>query len=56
MLTSPVLDARYSRIGRSGMVEFWGLGVLVAVCRYFFNTDWELKVKRRRRGRKQHRA
>ncbi len=38
------------------MVEFWGLGVLVAVCRYFFNTDWELKVKRRRRNKKQNRA
>jgi len=42
--------------GGAVMVEFWGLGVLVAVCRYFFNTDWELKVKRRRRNKKQHRA
>jgi len=41
-MTLPVPAPRYLRIWEGS--------------RYFLNTDWELKVKRRRRVRKQHRA
>jgi hypothetical protein len=32
-------------------MEFWGVGVglLLALWRYFFDIDWDLRVKRRRR-------
>ena len=34
-------------IGREGHMEFWGLGLLVALWRYFREVDWDLRVKRK---------
>jgi len=34
------------------MLEYWGLGVLLAVWRYFFDIDWDVRVKRRENGAK----
>ena len=31
------------------MLEYWGLGAILAVWRYFFDIDWDLRIKRRRR-------
>ena len=28
-------------------MEFWGLGLLVALWRYFREVDWDLRVKRK---------
>jgi hypothetical protein len=30
-------------------MEFWGLGVILALWRYFFDIDWDLRIKRRKR-------
>jgi hypothetical protein len=30
-------------------MEYMGLGLLLAVWRYFFDIDWDFRVKRRRR-------
>jgi hypothetical protein len=34
------------------MLEYWGLGAILAVWRYFFDIDWDLRIKRRRRRSK----
>jgi hypothetical protein len=46
---------RYDTGGRN--MEIWGLtlGVVLALWRYFFDIDWDLRVKRRRRHRSQGR-
>ena len=39
-----------------GDMELWGLSlgaVALAVWRYFFDIDWDLRVKRRRRRKEQ---
>ena len=35
------------------MLEYWGVGAILALCRYFFDVDWDLKVRRRKRRKKQ---
>jgi hypothetical protein len=49
-LTCPALV--YSWIPGGDMLEFWGLGAVVALWRYFFDIDWDLRVKRRKRRKK----
>ena len=38
------------------MLEYWGLGALLALWRYVFDIDWDLRVKRRKRRKKPDRA
>jgi hypothetical protein len=33
-------------------MEFWGLGVLLALWRYVVEIDWNFRVRRRRRPKK----
>jgi len=32
-------------------MEYMGLGMLVALWRYFFDVDWDVRVRRRKRRR-----
>jgi hypothetical protein len=41
--------------GEANMLEYWGLGALLALWRYFFDIDWDVRVKRRKRRKKQDR-
>jgi hypothetical protein len=38
------------------MLEYWGLGAILALWRYVFDIDWDLRVRRRTRRKKQGRA
>lgn len=38
------------------MLEYWGLGAMLALWRYFFDVDWDLRMKRRKRRKKPDRA
>jgi len=42
----------YSWCGEVAHMEYIGLGALVALWRYFFDIDWVVKVKRRKRPKK----
>ncbi len=33
-------------------MEFWGLGLLLALWRYFREVDWDLRVRRKPRQKK----
>jgi hypothetical protein len=35
-----------------GDMEYMGLGALLALWRYFFDIDWDFRVRRRKRPRK----
>jgi hypothetical protein len=37
-------------------MEYMGLGVLLALWRYFFDIDWDFRVRRRKRRKKLDRA
>ena len=36
---------------READMEYMGLGMLVALWRYFFDVDWDVRVRRRKRRR-----
>jgi hypothetical protein len=36
-------------------MEYMGLGMLVALWRYFFDVDWDVRVRRRKRAKKRPR-
>jgi hypothetical protein len=36
-------------------MEYMGLGMLVALWRYFFDVDWDVRVRRRKRPKKRAR-
>jgi hypothetical protein len=31
------------------MLKYWGVGVVMAFWRYFFDIDWDFRMKRRKR-------
>jgi hypothetical protein len=37
-------------------MEYMGLGALLALWRYFFDIDWDFRVRRRKRRKKLDRA
>jgi hypothetical protein len=57
MTDDPLCPAsEYRWMKRGGDMELWGLSlgaVALAVWRYFFDIDWDLRVKRRRRRKEQ---
>jgi hypothetical protein len=37
-------------------MEYMGLGMLLAVWRYFFDVDWDVRVRRRKHRKNRHRT